>query len=79
MHLSLLKEAVALRNMFNGTGDDFESARMHEDKDSGLLQREWLDTTPGQSEIDFGVLVRGRSKVEEVENSEKVDTLDIDS
>ena len=79
IHLSLLKEAVALRNMFNGTGDDFETARKNEEQESGLLQREWLDTTPGQSEIDFGVLVRGRSTVDEGEESEKVDTLGIGS
>lgn len=79
MHLSLLKEAVALRNMFNGSGDDFEAARKNESQDSGLLERSWLDTTPGQSEIEFGVLVRGRNKSDVDDASEKVDTVDVDS
>jgi len=58
LHLFLLKEAIALRNMQNGSGDDFESARIREEDDSGLLERNWLDTTPGQNEIEFGALLR---------------------
>lgn len=60
LHMSLLREAVALRNMYNGTGDDFENARSHENEDSGLLQREWLDTSPGQVDLEFGALLRTR-------------------
>jgi hypothetical protein len=62
LHLHLLKEAVALRNMQNGSGDDFESARIREKNDSGLLERNWLDTTPGQNEIEFGALLRNAKK-----------------
>ena len=62
LHLHLLKEAVALRNMQNGSGDDFESARIREEDDSGLLERNWLDTTPGQNEIEFGALLRNAKK-----------------
>jgi hypothetical protein len=65
LHLRLLKEAVALRNMQNGSGDDFESARTREDDDSGLLERNWLDTTPGQNEIEFGALLRNAKKDKE--------------
>ena len=62
LHLHFLKEAVALRNMENGSGDDFESARIREEEDSGLLERNWLDTTPGQNEIVFGALLRNAKK-----------------
>ncbi|MDC0056288.1 hypothetical protein OAJ94_04475 [Deltaproteobacteria bacterium] len=62
LHLYLLREAVALRNMQNGSGDDFESARIREKDDSGLLERNWLDTTPGQNEIEFGALIRNVKK-----------------
>jgi hypothetical protein len=71
LHMSLLREAVALRNMYNGTGDDFENARSHENEDSGLLQREWLDTSPGQSELEFGALLRTRgSASDDTKNAE---------
>ncbi|MDP6011486.1 MAG: hypothetical protein QF707_06805 [Candidatus Poseidoniaceae archaeon] len=71
LHMSLVREAVALRNMFNGSGDNFENARIHENEDSGLLQREWLDTTPGQSELEFGALLRAQgSASNDSENAE---------
>ena len=71
LHLSLLRESVALRNMYNGSGDDFENARKNEGGDSGLLEREWLDTTPGQSELEFGALLRTRGNAsDETKNAE---------
>ncbi|MBT6972963.1 MAG: hypothetical protein HOA04_07655 [Euryarchaeota archaeon] len=71
LHLILLKEATALKNMQNGSGDDFESARIREDDDSGLLERNWLDTTPGQNDIEFGALLRnGKMETDESTNSE---------
>ena len=71
LHLILLKEAIALRNMQNGSGDDFESARIREDDDSGLLERNWLDTTPGQNEIEFGALLRnGKMETDDSTNGE---------
>ncbi len=71
LHMSLLREAVALRNMYNGSGDDFEGARKHEGAESGLLEREWLDTSPGQSELEFGALLRTRGNAsKDSENAE---------
>ena len=35
-------------------------ARFRENSAEGLLEREWLDTSPGQVEIEFGQMGRAR-------------------
>ena len=36
------------------------NARLRENSAEGLLEREWLDTSPGQVEIEFGQMGRAR-------------------
>jgi hypothetical protein len=42
---------------YNGKVIGF-AVKIREEDDSGLLERNWLDTTPGQNEIEFGALLR---------------------
>ena len=37
-----------------------KDARIREKSAEGLLEREWLDTSPGQVEIEFGQMGRAR-------------------
>jgi|TARA_B100001996_G_scaffold155009_1_gene118023 hypothetical protein len=65
------KEAVKMKIFINqalilSRAQEFEhdptlkNARMREDAAEGILEREWLDTTPGQVEIEFGQMSRAR-------------------
>ena len=40
--LTIINQAISLNNAVNDTGDDFEDARVREEQDSILLEREWL-------------------------------------
>lgn len=40
--LAIINQAISLNNAVNDTGDDFEDARVREEQDSILLEREWL-------------------------------------
>tara|TARA_B100000989_G_scaffold136953_1_gene101687 strand:- start:8634 stop:9254 length:621 start_codon:yes stop_codon:yes gene_type:complete len=40
--LTIINQAISLNNAVNNTGDEFEDARVREEQDSILLEREWL-------------------------------------
>ena len=40
--LTIINQAISLNNAVNDTGDEFEDARVREEQDSILLEREWL-------------------------------------
>ena len=40
--LAIINQAISLNNAVNDTGDEFEDARVREEQDSILLEREWL-------------------------------------
>jgi hypothetical protein len=46
-----------------------KDARKREDVGEGLLEREWLDTSPGQVEIEFGQMSRAREILGKKRNS----------
>ena len=46
-----------------------KDARMRENSAEGLLEREWLDTSPGQVEIEFGQMGRAREILGKTKNS----------
>jgi hypothetical protein len=61
--VNLINMAQALREAQErdiDEDDPFEAAREREisDDDGDLLQREWLDTTPGQIEVPLGAIIR---------------------
>ena len=46
-----------------------KDARMRENSAEGFLEREWLDTSPGQVEIEFGQMGRAREILGKTKNS----------
>ena len=41
--MSLVNQALALRDTVNQAGDAFEDARNRESQETGLLEREWME------------------------------------
>ena len=46
-----------------------KDARIREEAAEGILDREWLDTTPGQVEIEFGQMSRAREILGKTKNT----------
>ena len=43
MQVTLINQALSLRDAVNEVQDNIEDARKRESEDSGLLEREWMD------------------------------------
>tara|TARA_B110000467_G_C18227847_1_gene426901 strand:+ start:169 stop:813 length:645 start_codon:yes stop_codon:yes gene_type:complete len=49
MQVTLINQALSLRDAVNEVQDDIEEARVREDEESGLLEREWM----GEEEMEI--------------------------
>ncbi len=59
--VAIVNQALMVAEAQSRDGEDpFEAAREREDTAEGLLDREWLDTTPGQNDMELGQLANAK-------------------